>query len=419
MGDCQICCNKLTKRNINITCNYCDFSECRECFQHYLLDSNEPHCMNCKKIFNLEYLVSKCTGVFMGNEYKKHREDILFERERALLPETQMIINAQNEQRLNEAKAIKENFKNAKNGINLPIFIQNTEVIPIKNNNVVIRKCPMEDCRGFLDINWSCGICSSKICEHCNELVKDHPEHVCDPENVKSMKMINKDTKPCPKCGTMIHKISGCDQIWCVDCHTAFSWNKGTIETGLIHNPHYYEFVRKNNGVIPRVVEADLLDCNDLFPDWIVISPILVKVYGNGPIYKKWQNIYTTIIGDIVYYLQTPIPICNQKLRIDYLLGIIDTLEFKTVLQQREKEINKKTDFKNIYQMFYDVSKDIFRSIVIERSTENVHKQLIMFENLKDYFNESFIKIGKIYKCVNPGISENYILFSNYLKISA
>ena len=41
--------------------------------------------------------------------------------------------------------------------------------------------------------------------------------------------------------------------MWCVKCHTAFSWRTGAIET-KIHNPHYYEWMRSKsaNGEIPR-----------------------------------------------------------------------------------------------------------------------------------------------------------------------
>ena len=66
----------------------------------------------------------------------------------------------------------------------------------------------------------------------------------CDKEAVETMKMLNKDTKPCPSCGTMIHKVSGCNQMWCPSCKNAFDWRSGRIERGVIHNPHYYQGVK-------------------------------------------------------------------------------------------------------------------------------------------------------------------------------
>jgi hypothetical protein len=105
-----------------------------------------------------------------------------------------------------------------------------------------VRKCPTEECKGFMNEDWFCGLCDRHFCEHCNEEVGEG--HVCDPDAVKTMKLLKKDTKPCPKCGTMIQKLSGCAQMWCPDCHTAFDWRTGQIETGRIHNPHYMEFKR-------------------------------------------------------------------------------------------------------------------------------------------------------------------------------
>jgi hypothetical protein len=45
--------------------------------------------------------------------------------------------------------------------------------------------------------------------------------------------------------------VKNCDQMWCIECKTAFSWSKGTVEVGIVHNPHYYQWMRQNGGM-PR-----------------------------------------------------------------------------------------------------------------------------------------------------------------------
>ena len=78
--------------------------------------------------------------------------------------------------------------------------------------------------------------------------------HVCNADNLASAKLIDAETRACPKCGARVFKISGCNQMFCTACNDcAFDWVTGRIET-VIHNPHYYEFQRQlNGGQAPRV----------------------------------------------------------------------------------------------------------------------------------------------------------------------
>ena len=101
--------------------------------------------------------------------------------------------------------------------------------------------CPVLDCSGLVK-NGMCGSCRKHVCASCREVRGE--THECNKDTIETIKLLTKDTKPCPKCTTLIHKIDGCDQMFCVKCHTAFSWNSGKIATGVIHNPHYFAWLR-------------------------------------------------------------------------------------------------------------------------------------------------------------------------------
>jgi len=71
--------------------------------------------------------------------------------------------------------------------------------------------------------------------------------------DIETTELIKKDSKNCPKCNISIMKTSGCDQMWCVSCHTTFDWKTLHIKTsGVIHNPEYYRYMRENGIAIPR-----------------------------------------------------------------------------------------------------------------------------------------------------------------------
>lgn len=115
----------------------------------------------------------------------------------------------------------------------------------------ILCSCPYSDCRGFImSSNYKCGLCNKKICKDCREPLE--AEHKCDPNTIETVKLLKTDTKPCPKCATPINKLDGCDQMWCPQCKVAFSWKKGIIETGVVHNPHYYEYMRRTGQHLQR-----------------------------------------------------------------------------------------------------------------------------------------------------------------------
>jgi len=58
---------------------------------------------------------------------------------------------------------------------------------------------------------------------------------------VKSLNKVAELSKRCPGCRVPIEKKSGCFQMFCTQCYTAFDWKNGKILEKNIHNPHYFD----------------------------------------------------------------------------------------------------------------------------------------------------------------------------------
>jgi len=49
----------------------------------------DAHCMGCKHAWNRQFVDNFCTHQFRHVDYRRHREKVLFEREKLQMPETQ------------------------------------------------------------------------------------------------------------------------------------------------------------------------------------------------------------------------------------------------------------------------------------------------------------------------------------------
>lgn len=272
MTECGICCDKYnlsTKKAVKCEYNDCEFSSCKSCTRTYLLGTTaDPHCMNCKKPWNEKFIVENLNRSFCDKEYKIHRKELLVEREISKLPET--MDAAEKEKRIEteneKANVLQTQIKNRNKEIlelKIQVNICSNTIYKIKNGeqgaDVERRKfimaCPNNNCRGYLSTQYKCDLCELFTCPHCIELIgyNKTDEHTCNPDNVASAELIKKDTKPCPQCGIRIYKISGCSQMWCTECKVAFDYNTLKIDTGAVHNPHYYQHLaQQNNGQAPR-----------------------------------------------------------------------------------------------------------------------------------------------------------------------
>jgi predicted transcriptional regulator len=413
---CGICCEKINVSNKkDIKCLYCNYVACRECIAQFLLiNINEPNCMNCKNVWNREFLCNNFTKTFINNDYRDYRQKLLLDKEKALLPATQIIVEAMNNKKKlqNTLSEYLIEFNTKKQQLNDEIDL-NESIINGKTINVqkkvFIRKCGVEDCRGFLSEQWKCGLCDTTTCKKCLEILNNNQDqdqdqdqeniHVCKEENIESAKLISKDSKPCPKCAALIFKIDGCNQMWCVLCHTAFSWVTGQIETSRIHNPHYYEMLRNMsaNGEIPREPENICNDGDIGMPNNNQIE-ILLLTKRNKSEYNIFKEKILNISRKIFHILYHHPNNFQQKydkekrnLRISYIMNYITEEHWKKELQRKEKKYEKALNLYQVSKTLDNIGGDIIRSI----QTKNINTIYDDFEKLRNNINDGLYQIGK------------------------
>lgn len=420
--DCPICIelyNNSTRKNIK--CEYCNFEACKECYHKYLLNENEPNCMSneCNRQWTPEFISNHFTKKFINNELKLHFEKVLFDKQRALMPSTQPIIEnlikrEEYVEKINQASNI---VKEARDKM-LEIQREYHSFLNISKNNTevrsFIRACPVSNCKGFLSTQWKCGICQNFTCPACHEvkgLVRDC-DHTCNPDNVATVNLLNSDTKPCPKCGEGIFKIDGCDQLWCTLCHTAFSWRTGKIET-VIHNPHYYEWMRRN-GTLER--DPNDVQCGrEITHNTIVYlrRHINAHVKTNPDIVKEIDSLLKSIteqcrkIIHIRYVCLNTYNINNdntvENLRIQYMRNYISEEYFKTTLQREYKKKNKYREIFEVLQLLVNTITDIVYNFINEVKSEDWKYNLDRYNEINkiiEYSDECFLKISRTYSSI-------------------
>jgi len=465
-GSCEVCCERFNLSNRKkIECRFCPFSSCAACNEKYLLETREDaHCMSCRKGWPREILVENFTQKFVSRNYKQRREELLLERERSLMPATQSFVEVEKRIRKIATKiaevGIEFNASNDRWGriMNTPVAeisakyaiddeqeailhrhwlasqerkVSGSLLIDIQHlewcsgrlswlltggrleqeRRRFVRACPYTNCRGFLSTAWKCGMCDNWTCPECHEGKgpdKD-AEHTCDPNNIATARLMARDTRNCPKCAAGIFKIEGCDQMYCTQCHTAFSWRTGQVETGVIHNPHYYEYQRRN-GTAPRV-HGDI-PCGG-FPDWPPVASRLglrtSTAEAIGPIRAMIRSAHRS--HPHVYYVMIPRYTTrpnedNRDLRIKLMIGDFGEDEFKKKIQQREKARQRKTDIRQVLEMYTTVLNDLFQGFI---DNSDVPALVNSLNELKVHVNETFSKVSKRWtNCAVPRITDFY-----------
>jgi len=395
-----------------------------------LLWASNPKCAGCDKNFSSDNIDAMFTKGFRRGQLRIQTIQNLQEQEMSLLPETlEHVRELQDQaeyrdcmQQLKLTNYIFEQdcLQDLSGHVEMLTVIQNrvrklglqsTEKKKTEKSAKSV-KCPFkagtpDECRGFIVSGGSCVLCKTKLCKDCNvALNPDNDAHVCAENDLLSWAAIKESTVGCPKCGTRIHKISGCNQMWCTvkDCNTAFDWASGKIVNGPVHNPHYHQWLANGGGGGLAAANADIA-CQG--PRGVVTNARIRQLYASlhptVNVSRKLASDKTLPSGPVIYFAGQLIPAnqvetqlsrafaiathyirniaeavdqnfaleaygpnSHRDLRIDFLQNKITKAQWASKMSHRETLRSKHFKTRELHVMFQSACADIFARLFTE-----------------------------------------------------
>lgn len=430
---CPICAFDRTASHF-VSCPSCSSDVCYECVANFVKNlAGDVACMSCKHPWDRTFIFRSLPPSLVHSTIKAQREEVLFEREKALLPATMPLIPLADqatilkqekdqvakqikdlEQRLHEVnRRIHENsrqqFLVKRNIEGRPVNVgagaadasTRKEKKPEPENEMlsIVCHCPNGDCRGYvMKKDHKCGLCSSKICKKCHVVVASDEEHTCNPDNVASVKLIKSECKACPGCGVPSRKTEGCSQVWCIVCKKAWDWNTMKIDTGSIHATDYFNYMRSNNINIPAgPVAQGNYGCQNQHPALHLPRltegyPTLVTKEVDAYVRKRYQ-----VVQEYLYVRRNIVPADNLDLRIDYLRKKIDEKHWKSTLHKRDKKYAFDTEIHRIRAAYSAIMNDAINTFCRAQQAQQVRTALENMYTIDKLMQDEYQKLAKAF----------------------
>jgi hypothetical protein len=401
-----------------IPCFSCAYEACVRCVKTFLTSTlAEPSCMNCHHAWPREFLDEHLSRSWREGDLRHHREKILFDRERSLLPATQPDVEIEVQKRtyaaeipalVEKEQVIKTSLQEVQEQISMRRrYIRNgpeDTKDKVKEKRLFVAACPIETCRGFLSTAYKCGTCAAQFCSGCRDY--KGKEHVCDPALVATIAAIVKDSRPCPRCGTAISKVSGCDQMYCTQCDTPFSYETGAVIKGIIHNPHYFERLQKLKASAASA-GAGATGCNG-WPDFRFL-PVHIRTSDRlGMLFR--EAIHTEEVTLRRHLANPEIPTDNRDLRVRYLLNELDEKQFKQLIQQRDRKLSRDLEIRAVLELFVITTMEFFNDRATLANEAKTNEALAALQaQLETTMNAPLKAIGDRYKSLSvPRFNQEY-----------
>ena len=230
--------------------------------------------------------------------------------------------------------------------------------------------------------------------------------------------------------------VKNCDQMWCTQCHVAFSWKTGMRVNGVIHNPHFYQWQNSGGGA-PPVHTPGAQMCGGLPNAWQFRRRLNRLLNGSSHTSCVWSRNVIELLQNVNHFQHYELDRLrrdcqgardNVKLRIQFLCKEINEKTMRSKISSKDKMYEKKQALLQIYELcmhiFTENINDILQLCIElenkltngEETKENAQinlrqtivKNLDTCHKLRIYANNEIIKISRTYKQVVGFVNKHF-----------
>jgi len=216
--------------------------------------------------------------------------------------------------------------------------------------------------------------------------------------------------------------VRNCDQMFCISCQTPFSWNTGQIVTsGPIHNPHYYEWMKRTGGgAVPRNIGD--VPCGGYPNGWQLVR-FPTGVPSNLADFFQYFHRLCMEMDDLANHQfrshvdRRP----NDDLHVQFLMNKMDEKKWGQQLAILEKKRKRDAEVQEVVGAFRMVAVELINRIQNYNDgkhftsihqvptpylTEILEKWVIEVNALIEMINKAFENISRTYNYSVPYIKE-------------
>ena len=178
---------------------------------------------------------------------------------------------------------------------------------------------------------------------------------------------------------------------------------------GVIHNPHFYQYQRnQNGGIAPR--DNRVARCGGVTP-WASVEDRLCMsdIYSPNALYFLQEAHRSINHIRLVVLQQYPNTIGienNVDLRVEFLCNEITEKQWLSKLKIKEKKREKNRAIHLILSMYIDTLTDIFNNFV-DCPNQQCVQYIFQIGHLREYVNSEFDKISIRFKNKTPTILDD------------